>query len=117
MTSVNLTFNDYPRQNGKTGPSLFSGNALVTLRDGLVLGDEKSGIWMVPLQRRLRFSIDEIGLDTATANREDLIRFITGRYGLLIESLLYAAFLREQGLPSPNAYELMAEHKMRELGQ
>lgn len=116
MTSASFTFVNYPMHSAKRRVALHDGWAQAECLDHLRLNDEKSGVWLIPLQRNLRYQLTDFGLDgKASPDRDDLKRFILGRYGLLIEELLYAAFMRDYGVASPNVYELGAQDKIRAL--
>jgi len=114
MTRINVTFADYPMKPSRGPARLFTGQATVELGERLTLRDEKTGISLIPLQRRPKWRLWGAALDDEDrqADQRDLERFIVGRYGCLIDVLLYAAVMREAGVPSPNAYELKAQAMM-----
>jgi hypothetical protein len=107
MTTITYTFSDYPaRPVKKKGAFLMVGEAGITLSEGLVVIDDKSGIWQVPLQRRLRWTIDDLRLPLKTFDEEDVKRFLRGRHSCRIERRLYSAFFAEKAPDRFNPWKL-----------
>lgn len=106
MTSITYPFNDYPAVVAKRrGPELVAGLAEITLSDGLSVIDDKSGIWQIPLQRRLRWTIDSLSISLKNPDEEDLRRFLRGRHSCRIERRLYASFFAERAPTRPNLWQ------------
>lgn len=108
MTSINFQFSDYPtwRRPGKAARR-FDGFATIELAETprLPTTDTSSKMLRIPplpLQRPLRFIIREIvlgGFPHVAEIRDDIERYIRGRYWPRIQCLLYAEFMRESDLP------------------
>lgn len=107
MTPIHFEF-DYPVQVSKKEARIIRVGCSIRLIDRLTLKSKDSGVWLVPIQRPLRWAVETwSGIDDkikAKVDLADLERLLRGRHWGRIELLLYSAFLDSRKV-IPNPYE------------
>lgn len=114
MTTITLPFSGYP-----LGDSQFSyrinGTAEIKLTGFRLVRDDDKGTWYIPNGKILPWTFVRIEID-AIADVHDVQRFVRGRYWSVIDTMLIAKLMKDQGYPDrAKAFDQLADAGLRRI--
>lgn len=116
MTKITLSFDNYPIK-GK----LYSGTAEIAVAERVLVRHPRTEAILLPLQRPIKWEVVGVRLKAfrkPAYDRDDLDRYIQGRYWPCVAPLFYARLFEEEGLARfAAAYRKMAEIGHQRIGE
>lgn len=108
---IRINFYSYPIDES----TIVDGTADVSLDDRIPIIDEKTQCALIPIERPLRWTIVNYTTihedDMSKIKRDDLIRWLTGRYCYLIESRFYLEMAKKHALHKLESFYAYVSNK------